>query len=83
MIWFFSTVKKLFPQKVSAGIELESRTLLPEGSGLGTSSILAGCLLAALWTTMGRSYSHADLVYGVKKKCAMFSITYSFPAEKP
>ena len=32
---------------------------------------------------MGRSYSHADLVYGVKKKCAMFSITCSFRAEKP
>ena len=38
---------------------------LPQGSGLGTSSILAGACLASLWTATGLEYSRRDLVHGV------------------
>ncbi len=42
-----------------------TQSLLPEGSGMGTSSILAGCVIAAAWTATGRRYSHSDLVHKV------------------
>ena len=38
---------------------------MPQGSGLGTSSILAGACLASLWTSAGLEYSRSHLVHGV------------------
>ncbi|KAG7256593.1 hypothetical protein CRUP_024425 [Coryphaenoides rupestris] len=47
------------------GVELHSWSLLPHGSGLGTSSILAGALLAAVYQTTGRSYDPEALIHAV------------------
>ena len=48
------------------GLEIETWSDLPVGSGMGTSSILAGCVLAALWTAVGTSYSLGDLNHAVR-----------------
>lgn len=40
-------------QKMQIGLELVSTSLLPHGSGLGTSSILAGCVLSSLGRCVG------------------------------
>ncbi|XP_051915941.1 L-fucose kinase isoform X2 [Hippocampus zosterae] len=47
------------------GLELHGWSALPTGSGLGTSSILAGALLAAVYGATGRSYSRDALVHAV------------------
>ena len=47
------------------GLEIETWSDLPVGSGMGTSSILAGCVLSALWTAVGTSYSLGDLNHAV------------------
>eukprot|EP00053_Salpingoeca_punica_P019491 m.197449 g.197449 ORF g.197449 m.197449 type:complete len:1138 (-) comp17665_c0_seq1:1255-4668(-) len=47
------------------GFELWSWSNLPTGSGLGTSSILAGAVLAALWRAVGVTFSTDCLVHAV------------------
>ncbi|TWW75472.1 L-fucose kinase [Takifugu flavidus] len=47
------------------GLELHSWSLLPTGSGLGTSSILAGALLAAVYRCTGRTYDTDSLIHAV------------------
>ncbi|KAM8892919.1 L-fucose kinase isoform 3-T3 [Spinachia spinachia] len=47
------------------GVELHSWSLLPTGSGLGTSSILAGALLAAVYRCTGQIYDTNSLIHGV------------------
>uniref|UniRef100_A0A4W3IKW1 Fucose kinase n=1 Tax=Callorhinchus milii TaxID=7868 RepID=A0A4W3IKW1_CALMI len=47
------------------GFELHSWSCLPHGSGLGTSSILAGAVMAALLTAAGRSYDTDSLIHAV------------------
>ncbi len=45
----------------SSGLELISHCDVPMGSGLGTSSILAGGLVKALWQLMGVQWTDEDL----------------------
>ncbi|XP_053742256.1 L-fucose kinase isoform X2 [Synchiropus splendidus] len=52
-------------QKWGAGVELHSWSLLPTGSGLGTSSILAGALLAAVYRCTGRTCDTDSLIHDV------------------
>ncbi|KAE8295933.1 L-fucose kinase [Larimichthys crocea] len=47
------------------GVELHSWSALPTGSGLGTSSILAGALLAAVYRCTGQTYDTDSLIHGV------------------
>ncbi|XP_034031807.1 L-fucose kinase [Thalassophryne amazonica] len=47
------------------GLELHSWSELPTGSGLGTSSILAGALLAAVYRCTGQSYDTDSLIHAV------------------
>ena len=47
------------------GFELHTWSNLPTGSGLGTSSILAGAVMAALWKCSGREFNDDDLVHAV------------------
>ncbi|XP_068595496.1 L-fucose kinase [Brachionichthys hirsutus] len=47
------------------GVELHSWSALPTGSGLGTSSILAGVLLAAVYRCTGRTYDTDSLIHAV------------------
>ena len=52
-------------QRFESGLEIRTKSLLPEGSGLGTSSILAGCILSTLWTLMRKKFVYSDLIHGV------------------
>nr|XP_020471477.1 L-fucose kinase isoform X2 [Monopterus albus] len=52
-------------QRWGGGVELHSWSVLPTGSGLGTSSILAGALLAAVYRCTGRTYSTDSLIHAV------------------
>ncbi|XP_075884780.1 L-fucose kinase [Nelusetta ayraudi] len=52
-------------QRWGGGVELHSWSLLPTGSGLGTSSILAGALLAAIYRCTGRTYTTDSLIHAV------------------
>ena len=47
------------------GIELESWSHLPTGSGLGTSSILAAALVAAVGVASGKEYAPEALTHAV------------------
>ncbi|XP_035981542.1 L-fucose kinase [Fundulus heteroclitus] len=52
-------------QSWGSGVELHSWSELPTGSGLGTSSILAGALLAAIYRCTGRTYDTDSLIHAV------------------
>ncbi|XP_070686170.1 L-fucose kinase [Pempheris klunzingeri] len=52
-------------QQWGGGVELHSWSVLPTGSGLGTSSILAGALLAAVYRCTGRTYDTDSLIHAV------------------
>ncbi|XP_039618777.1 L-fucose kinase isoform X2 [Polypterus senegalus] len=45
------------------GFEIQCWSTLPHGSGLGTSSILAGAIMAAIYESAGRSYSTEALLH--------------------
>uniref|UniRef100_A0A672QA91 L-fucose kinase n=1 Tax=Sinocyclocheilus grahami TaxID=75366 RepID=A0A672QA91_SINGR len=47
------------------GLEIHSWSSLPHGSGLGTSSILAGAALAAVYRCTGRSFDTTSLIHDV------------------
>ncbi|XP_048402241.1 L-fucose kinase [Stegostoma tigrinum] len=47
------------------GFELHTWSSLPHGSGLGTSSILAGAVMAALITAAGKTYDTSSLIHAV------------------
>ncbi|CAM9908431.1 unnamed protein product, partial [Hapterophycus canaliculatus] len=49
----------------SGGIRITSRSGLPQGSGMGTSSILAGVVLSAVCVAAGRAMSSSSLVHAV------------------
>lgn len=52
-------------KRFKAGFELHTWSIAPQGSGLGTSSILAGVILAALLRATGRKASLDSLVHAV------------------
>lgn len=52
-------------KKIGASLEVHTWTGLPHGSGLGTSSILIGCVLKALWRLMGVHVSNESLSYSI------------------
>lgn len=52
-------------RKLGGSLELHTWTGLPHGSGLGTSSILAGCVLKALWRLMKIDVSNESLSYAI------------------
>lgn len=51
--------------KFGCGFKLRSMSSLPQGSGLGTSSILGGAILAALWRAAGQEHSQDSLIHAV------------------
>ena len=51
----------------SVCLEIETWSLIPLGSGLGTSSILAGAVLAVLSRTLGQTRSRTDITHLVLK----------------
>ncbi|KAI5614886.1 L-fucose kinase [Silurus asotus] len=59
------TLEQQLLQRWGGGLELNSWSQLPHGSGLGTSSILAGAALAAVYRCTGRSYDNKSLIHAV------------------
>lgn len=59
------TLRYQLSRKYQAGFELHTWSTAPQGSGLGTSSILAGVILAALLRVTGRTASLDSLVHAV------------------
>uniref|UniRef100_A0A224YPX0 Fucokinase n=1 Tax=Rhipicephalus zambeziensis TaxID=60191 RepID=A0A224YPX0_9ACAR len=61
--------KSTLPEQLLAlhggGIELQSWSNLPQGSGLGTSSILAAAIVSALWTAVGRTFDKLAVIHCV------------------
>lgn len=55
----------LLAQHIGGGLRVETWSMLPTGSGLGTSSILVGTVLAALGRACGRAYSVCALNHAV------------------
>jgi fucokinase len=47
------------------GLEIATTSLLPHGSGMGTSSILGGCVLSAITQCVGIDTRGADLIHMV------------------
>jgi len=52
-------------QSLGGGLELHGWSSLPQGSGLGTSSILAAALLAVIYTAMGVTFTRSQLIHAV------------------
>jgi len=59
------TVEQQLQAVFQAGLRLESWSQLPQGSGMGTSSILAAAVIAATWTAAGCKYTKRDVVHAV------------------
>ncbi|KAM3920648.1 L-fucose kinase [Leptodactylus fuscus] len=61
--------KKSLPEQLAerygGGFELRTWSNLPHGSGLGTSSILAGAIMAVLYEASGRSVDEESLIHAV------------------
>ena len=51
--------------RCGGGLEVSLWSDLPQGSGMGTSSILAGAVISACWSCVGLSYTRSDLVHAV------------------
>ena len=51
--------------KLNGSLELRTWTGLPQGSGLGTSSILIACVLKVVWYLMGVDVSNQTLSYSI------------------
>jgi fucokinase len=51
--------------KLNGSLELRTWTGLPQGSGLGTSSILIACVLKVVWYLMGVDVSNETLSYSI------------------
>ena len=52
---------------------MQGWSLLPQGSGLGTSSILASAILAAIYTCQGVSFNRSQLVHAVRRDIVLVS----------
>ena len=59
------TLQQQLKRKYGAGFEVHSWSNLPQGSGLGASSILSGALMAALLSAAGVSYDTDSLIHAV------------------
>ncbi|KAE9548377.1 hypothetical protein FO519_008415 [Halicephalobus sp. NKZ332] len=56
-----------FGDDEACGLLIKSHSDLPHGSGLGTSSILSGVILAGIWTLFGKKFEDKDLIKAVSK----------------
>ncbi|XP_048371210.1 L-fucose kinase isoform X2 [Sphaerodactylus townsendi] len=59
------TLQEQLEECFGGGFELRTWSHLPHGSGLGTSSILAGAVIAALYRVSGHSTSTESLIHAV------------------
>eukprot|EP00047_Mylnosiga_fluctuans_P004512 m.234963 g.234963 ORF g.234963 m.234963 type:complete len:1084 (-) comp12747_c0_seq1:63-3314(-) len=59
------SLKDQLLERYGGGFELHTWSNLPTGSGLGTSSILAGAVLAVLWRIAGQQFTPSAVVHAV------------------
>jgi len=59
------SLKNYLADKYGGGFVLNTWSNLPHGSGLGTSSILAGTVLSALWTVAGYQHNTDSVLHAV------------------
>ncbi|KAM8946017.1 L-fucose kinase [Pelodytes ibericus] len=59
------SLQEQLSERYSGGFELHTSSHLPHGSGLGTSSILAGAVLAVLYEASGRTADAPSLIHAV------------------
>ena len=57
------TLAEQLRRKHKGGFEILSWSYLPQGSGMGTSSILAGVVCAAIWTITSRAHDNQQLIH--------------------
>lgn len=57
------SLKEQLMSKYQGGFEVHTWTNLPQGSGLGTSSILAGAVIAAICTATGKKVDSRSLIH--------------------
>lgn len=62
------TLERQLTSRYGGGFELHSWSTLPHGSGLGTSSILAGVIMAVLGRVVGQTHSASSLIHAVSKR---------------
>lgn len=60
-----TSLKEQLLTRYKCGFKLRSSSNLPQGSGLGTSSILGGAILAALWRAAGNMHDCDSLIHAV------------------
>jgi hypothetical protein len=67
------------------GLEVRTWSALPKGSGLGTSSILAVCVLEAVARVLNRVYSKESLIHAVLmvRSPSLFFRSYCSPSSSP
>eukprot|EP00794_Sanderia_malayensis_P016014 gene16014-17631_t len=61
----YESLKEQLLNKYKGGFELQTWSDLPHGSGLGTSSILSGTILAALWKAVGKEHDLDSVIHAV------------------
>ena len=59
------SLKDFLKQRYGGGFILKTWSNLPHGSGLGTSSILAGTVISALWTVVGFEHDLSSVLHAV------------------
>ncbi|XP_026570118.1 L-fucose kinase isoform X1 [Pseudonaja textilis] len=59
------TLREQLQERFGGGLELHTWSRLPHGSGLGTSSILAGAVIMALYRVSGRCAGVDSLIHAV------------------
>eukprot|EP00795_Rhopilema_esculentum_P010877 gene10877-19700_t len=60
-----SSLESHLKENYGGGFELQTWSDLPHGSGLGTSSILAGTIMAALWRSIGKEPDVDSVIHAV------------------
>ena len=65
-LWFQRSLQEQLSD-YGGGFELITFSNLPHGSGLGTSSILAGAVMGALWQVSGRKFDVVALNHAVSR----------------
>eukprot|EP00058_Branchiostoma_floridae_P019145 XP_002604634.1 hypothetical protein BRAFLDRAFT_92868 [Branchiostoma floridae] len=60
-----TSLREQLQTRHGGGFELHTWSDIPHGSGLGTSSILAGAILAVLYKVTGREADNLSLMHGV------------------
>ena len=74
----FSSLEEQLRKNIGSGLRVRTWSNLPQGSGMGTSSILAGAMLSAMAQASGKPYADdASLMHGVlvlEQVCSCFAL---------